>query len=138
MLLAAAKEPALGAIVTDSAFAAMLPLIQRGSGVPPIFVPSLLTTVRMLYGIDYQAARPVDVIAQIAPRPLLLIHGSVDTLVPPSNMSLLARAASAAPHAHVQTWLVAHANHIEAYYVMGEAYVDRVASFFRAGLGPMA
>jgi fucose 4-O-acetylase-like acetyltransferase len=41
-----------------------------------------------------------------------------------------------APHAHVQTWLVPGANHIQSYDVMGNVYVQRVAAFFTHVLGP--
>jgi fermentation-respiration switch protein FrsA (DUF1100 family) len=78
----------------------------------------------------------VDVVASIAPRPLLFIQGTADTLVPPWNMKLLANAASAAPDAHVQSWLVPGANHIQSYDKMGNVYVNRIVAFFTSVLGP--
>ncbi len=51
-------------------------------------------------------------------------------------MPLLADAASAAPDAHVQTWLVPGADHVQAYLLMGNEYVNRVVAFFTAALGP--
>jgi fermentation-respiration switch protein FrsA (DUF1100 family) len=136
MLLAAAHEPAIRTVVSDCAYAAIVPLVERDSSIPSLVIPSVLLASRLLYGIDYNAARPVDVVASIAPRPIFFIQGTRDSVVPPWNMDELAAAASAAPHAHVQTWLVAGAEHVQSYHVMGNEYVRRVVAFFTAALGP--
>lgn len=138
MLLAAAHEPAIQAVVTDSAFAAIVPLLKEESNIPFMFVPSVLTATRVLYGIDYSAVRPVDVVTSIAPRPIFFIQGTADTIVPPDNLRVLATAARIARNAHVQIWLVAGANHIEAFHLMRNIYVERVGAFFTAALGPAA
>src|SRR5215472_13177625 len=78
-------------------------------------IPGTRFTSMILYGFDYASVRPVNVIAKIAPRPIFLIQGAADTDILPSNMAELATAASAARGAHVQTWLVPHAHHIQAY-----------------------
>jgi fermentation-respiration switch protein FrsA (DUF1100 family) len=103
---------------------------------PGLFIPSVMDAMQLLYGINFDAVRPVDVVASIAPRPLLFIQGTADTLVPPWNMNLLANAASAVPGAHVQTWLVPGANHIQSYDTMGKVYVNRIVAFFTSVLGP--
>jgi uncharacterized protein len=136
MLLAAAHEPAIRGVVADSAYAAFVPLLERDSMMPGVLIPSVTYAMRLLYGINFDAVRPVDVVASIAPRPLFFIEGTADTLVPSWNMNLLAAAASAAPDAHVQTWLVRGANHIQSYDVMGIEYVKRVVAFFTSALGP--
>jgi pimeloyl-ACP methyl ester carboxylesterase len=136
MLLAAAQEPAILGVVADCAFAAFVPLMENDTKIPNVFIPGVAQAMRLLYGTNYYAIRPVDVVASIAPRPLFFIHSSLDTVVPPQNMSLLAAAASAAPDAHVQTWLVPGADHVQAYHVMGTAYVKRVEAFFTAALSP--
>ena len=92
--------------------------------------------MRLLYGINFDAVRPVSVVSSIAPRPILFIHGTADTLVPSWNMNLLAAAASAVSDAHVQTWLVPGANHIQSYHKMGIKYINRVVAFFNNSLGP--
>ncbi len=138
MLLAAAHEPAIRGVVADSAFAAFVPLLEKTSVMPDALIPSVAEAMRMLYGINYYAVRPVDVVASIAPRPLFFIQGTADTVVPPWNMKLLAAAASSTPLAHVQSWLVPGAEHIQSYHVMGTAYVNRLVAFFTAALGPAA
>lgn len=136
MLLASAREPAIRSIVTDSAFAALVPLLDSTASYPAIFIPSVLAAMQVLYHANYYAVRPMDIVASIAPRPIFFIQGSKDSMVPAWNMSQLAHAASQAPDAQVQTWLVPGAGHIESFHLMGQVYVDRVVSFFNETLGP--
>src|SRR5579884_1917982 len=135
MLLASAHEPAIRSIVTDSAFAALVPLLDRTPTYPTIFIPSVLAAMQILSHANYYAVRPMDVVASIAPRPIFFIQGSRDSTVPAWNMPLLAHAASQVANAHVQTWLVPGAEHIQSFHLMGQGYVDRVVSFFNETLG---
>lgn len=138
LLMAASQEPAIRAVVADSSFADALPLLEREipkrSGLPPWFTPGILRAAQIMYAINYSAIRPVDVVAKIAPRPILLIQGADDTYVPPSDMAALAEAASKSSGAQVETWLVPGAKHVQAYHVAGKAYVDKVAAFFTTNL----
>ena len=130
LIYAAAQEPAIKAIVIDSAYATMAEYMEHAFGPYFIFIPGIRFTSMMLYGIDYASVRPVDVIAKIAPRSIFLIQGAADTDILPSNMTELASAASTAPGADVQTWLVPNAHHIQAYNLVRNTYVDRMVTFF--------
>jgi pimeloyl-ACP methyl ester carboxylesterase len=140
LILAAAKEPAIRAIVSDSAYADILPILEREipklGHLPPLFTPGGLIAAQMLYGVDYYNIRPENFVASIAPRPILFIQGDKDDFIPPSNMFTLAAAARTAPDADVQTWLVKGANHAQSYNTMGKAYVDRIVTFYTGALGP--
>ncbi len=140
LLMAAAQEPAIRAVVSDCAYADILPIFEREiplqGGAPGLFTPGALVAADALYGVNFYNVRPVDVIARIAPRPILLIHGAVDDYIPPSNMRALYAAAVTAPNARVSTWLVPGAKHAQSFHVMGMAYVDRVVAFLNAALGP--
>lgn len=140
LLLAASQEPAIRAIVSDCAFAAIIPLLERelpkSSHLPPAFTPGALLAAHILYGMDFYAVRPVDIVAKLAPRPILFIHGSADTFISPENMNALAAAARTAPNANVQTWLVPGATHAQSFNLLGQAYVTRVVAFYTAMLGP--
>jgi fermentation-respiration switch protein FrsA (DUF1100 family) len=140
MLLAASQEPAIRAVVSDCAYATILPILQREipktGHIPAAFTPGILEAAQALYGINFYAVRPVAVVAAIAPRPILFIHGSADTYIPPSNMAALAAAARSAPGAQVQTWLVHGAAHAQSFHVAGDTYVGRVVAFYNATLGP--
>ncbi len=123
MLLAAAQEPAIRAIVSDSAFTDIIPILERevpkGSHLPQLFTPGALFAARAIYGVDFYAVRPVDVVASIAPRPIFFIQGTRDAFIPPSNMGDLATAARAA----------------QSFNTAGKEYVDRVVAFYTATLG---
>jgi len=140
LLMATAQEQAIRAVVSDSAYADIIPILERevpkGGHLPPLFTPGTLFAANILYGIDYYAVRPEDVVANIAPRPILFIHGTSDTYVPPSNMDTLAAAARTASNANVQTWLVPGAAHAQSFNTEGTVYVDRVGAFYNAALGP--
>lgn len=140
LLLASAQTSAIQAVVSDSAYADILPILEReipkGGHLPPLFTPGVLISARALYGMDFYQVRPVDIVAKVASRPILFIHGDADTYIPPSNMDILAQAARTAPHAHVQTWLVHGATHAHAFLVLGQAYVTRVVAFYTQILGP--
>ncbi len=138
LLFAAAQEPALQALVVDSAYASMESIIKHAFGVAFPFIPGTRVMAQILYGIDYYTVRPVDVVARIAPRPLLFIEGANDSIVPPSDMTELAIAAEAAPYAHVQTWLVPGAGHIQAYPASGHAYVQCLVAFYTAAWNSQA
>lgn len=142
LLLAAAQEPAIKAIVSDCAYAAILPILEREipklGHLPQGITPGILVGAQALYGINFYAVRPVDVVAQIAPRPILFIHGNNDHFIPFPNMNALATAAGAAPNAHVQTWLVPGADHAQSFHVAGNAYIARIVAFYTAALGANA
>jgi fermentation-respiration switch protein FrsA (DUF1100 family) len=130
LIYAAAQETAIKAIVVDSPYATMAEYMEPAFGKFSVFIPGARYSEMMLYGLDYTSVRPVDVIAKIAPRPIFLIQGAADTVIVPSNMTELAAAASAAPGAHVQTWLVPKAHHIQAYNLARNTYIDRMVTFF--------
>ncbi len=140
LLMAAAQEPAIRAVVSDCAFTDAIPLLEREiplrGHVPGMFTPGALIMADVLYGINFYAVRPADVVASIAPRPILFIHGTSDTFIPPSNMDVLAVAARSVPDAHVQTWFVPGAAHAQSFHTEGAVYVDRVVAFYTAALGP--
>lgn len=116
--MATAQEPAFQAIVADSAYANIFPILVRKfpeqSHLPALLLPGGLVAVRAIYCIDYTHIRSVDFVASIAPRPLFLIHGTSDDFIPPANMDMLAAAARKPPLADVQTWLVPGAQHAQS------------------------
>ncbi len=67
---------------------------------------------------------------RIAPRPLLVIHGSADNYIKPEMGEALYRKAGQPK----EFWLVDGAKHNQAMAVAGEEYKRRVLSFFDAHL----
>lgn len=134
LLYAAAREPAIRAVASDSAYAEMSDTIARElplrSGLPDFFTPGTLLAARALFGVDITANRPVEAVAAIAPRPLLLIQGGADAMNPASSLTQLATAAEAAPDAHVVTWRAPNVPHVQAYHHEPAAYLSLLLSFF--------
>lgn len=134
LLLAARDEARLRALVADSAYPAIAPIVRReipkASGLPAVFTSGALLAARLLYGMNIPAVRVRDVVASIAPRPILFIHGAQDDFNPPANLSILVAAASREPNAQVSSWLVPDAPHAQAFHTDGAAYVSLVEAFF--------
>lgn len=126
---ATADDPAVAALVTDCAPAAVIEEVRRqwaeASGLPDFFLPGTLLVARLRYGVDLAGQPAIAAIPRVAPRPALLIHGLADTNIPPSSAE---RLAAALPGAEV--WLVPGAAHADSYVTAPEAYVARVGDFF--------
>lgn len=139
---AAVREPAIAAIVADSMETEIAPIVAREvtvrkGGLPQPFVPGAFVTYWALYGVNFYAIRPVDLVAHLAPRPLFFIQAQYDNFAPPSYLDMLTRAAEAAPNAQVQSWQVPGVHvHAQEYKVVGAPYIDRVVAFYSAALGP--
>jgi len=69
---------------------------------------------------------PIDFVDRISPRPLLIMHGTDDRVVP---VSMAHRLYSRAKQPK-QLWLIEGIDHYEAYDVMPEQVQDRLATFF--------
>jgi len=130
---AAVEHPAVGAVVADSLFADISPVIQdqwkEVSGVPIIFLDLSLNTFKLINGYDLEASKPIEEIKQIAPRPLMMIHCRQDGHVPVEQFQRLQAAAPTA-----ETWLVDECRHAEIYEFVPQEYSQKVINFFESGL----
>ncbi len=130
---AAAEDQDIGAVVADSGYAEIYPVIEQNwraaSGLPSFFLPSTRIMGRLLLGYDLASAQPVAEIGKVAPRPVLIIHNVRDRLIPVNHARRLAAAYPLA-----ETWEVADGEHAQAYFADPQAYTDRVATFFRRSL----
>jgi uncharacterized protein len=130
---AAANDTDIGALVIDSSYAEIYPVMQKhwsgASGLPNLFLPSTVWAGRALLGYDVSAARPVEEIGRIAPRPVMVVHGEEDSYVPITHAHQLKSAYPAA-----MLWTVPRAEHASAYLSDPQAYVERVADFFASNL----
>jgi pimeloyl-ACP methyl ester carboxylesterase len=135
VLGAAAEEPAIAALALDSGFADINTLIgeqwENASGLPRPFLYSALLMARIMTGVDLTEARPARELAQVAPRPVLLIHCAADDYVPPANLDSLHAADPAA-----QTWVIPGASclHSEGFNADPAAYGARIRDFFAGAL----
>ena len=139
VLLAAAREPRLAAVIADSAWADEQPQLARMSSVPvgPIAVPVLPyepSLVDALIGARLESTSPLAAIARIAPRPVLLIHSADDhnTTTPLAGERALF-AAAGQPKAE---WIAPSGGHVGALFAHQADYERRVLAFFSAALAP--
>ena len=97
-ILAAARLPEIAAVVSDSAFATLRQAITNGfcsfTRLPKRPFVELITWLgEKSLGISVDQVRPLDAIIELSPRPVLLIHGTRDRIIPLSEAYLLYEAA---------------------------------------------
>ena len=88
-ILLGAREPRVAAIAADSPFTGIAEVVAHGAAqlrLPPqLVVPVADRLTSWRYGYRFGAVRPIEAVAAISPRPLLLIHGGADSLIPVSH-----------------------------------------------------
>lgn len=129
----AAVDPRVGAVVSDSSFTSIRDVVAhqiRRHRVPNQVVPLADVVNRWRYGYPFAAVRPIDVVAAISPRPLFLIHGDADDLIPVRQGYELFDAAREPK----DLWIVSGARHCGAYFLDRPEYVRRVSRFFEEAL----
>jgi len=136
-ILAAADDPRIAAVVADSAWTdqdfqlARLGFIDLGGvrlPLPPLGVPA----VNLMVGADVTKARPLDVIARIAPRPLLLIHSADDgNATTPLAGAQRLYAAAGEPK---ELWIAPSGGHVGAINSYPDEYRARVLAFLDKAL----
>ena len=133
-IYATAGDPDIAALVEDSSYAALDPVLQRSwrgaSHLPECFLPGTELIGRWIEHRDVRSVVPADQIARIAPRPVLIVHGAIDGVIPVQDAYDLQ---AADPSAAI--WIVPQAVHAGGYEVKPEAYVLRVSDFFNRALG---
>ena len=135
---AAVEEPLIAAVVVDSGYATLgaiaaggLRLLFHLPAFP--FAPLVIRFGEALTGDKIGAAGPIDLVGQIAPRPLLFIHGAVDRLIPLAN----ARALHAAAGEPKALWIVPDTGHASAFHHARDEYLRRLDHFFSDAFAPM-
>ena len=134
-ILLAARDPRVAAVVADSPFTGIAEVVAHGVAqlhLPAsVVVPLADALTRWRHGYRFGAVRPVEAVAAISPRPLLLIHGSADSLIPVSHVHAFYEAAREPK----ERWIVEGMDHCGAYFADRAAYVARVSEFFDRHLG---
>lgn len=130
-IMAAARLPALRAVVAEGGYGNFVEnALGSGSGrgaiayFEAVFRWSTRLTYRLVTGIDIRKLSPVDVIGDIAPRPVLLIYGS-------REVSLAGgRRQKEAAGNNADLWIVEGAGHGNYLDVAPAEYERRVVTFF--------
>jgi pimeloyl-ACP methyl ester carboxylesterase len=134
VLLEGLDNPGIAAAVLDSPFGDLPELLNTQlsahSGLPPQFNPGILLAAHVVYGVRTDDIVPARVASRWGNRPLLVIHGEADSIVPVSHGRAIARAVG--PSCELLT--LPGVEHVEAYRDHRMRYVDRVDRFFREHL----
>jgi uncharacterized protein len=134
-ILAAAQDPRIKAIVDDCGFSDAPGVIaasfEHFIHLPAFpFAPLTVWIASERANIDVASARPMDVIGRISPRPVLIIHGLADYVVPVDNSQRNFNSA----HQPKELWLVPGAGHGQAHTVAKAEYERKVDVFFENAL----
>ncbi len=135
-ILAAAETPEIRGVVAESAFKSVSSTIDVSFshfiGLPSFpFAPITEFVVEQRLGADVGDVVPAKVIAQISPRPVLIIHDLEDDLITSDSGQVLYKAA-AEPK---QLWLIPGAEHTKGWHVMRGEYERRVVEFWDQAFG---
>lgn len=137
LLLAAPEHEEMRAIVADSSFGDLFSILDRErskAGIPPLFTPGVLAVSKALYGIDALANEPKQAVSDLRQRPILLIHSSVDDLIPTSEAYELQQAGAVNPS--LELWVAPGSAHVSAFADNKEEYLRGVTAFFGRYLSP--
>ncbi len=129
MVRAASQDERIEAIVLDSCFASA-PLLarqhaQRLPVLGPVLADFVMASMSIHAGGSLWRIDGLSAIAAVAPRPILLIHGEDDFVIPPDNMDMLYEAAREPKYKWLGPGL--HSNILTADF---GGYQQRVLEFF--------
>jgi dipeptidyl aminopeptidase/acylaminoacyl peptidase len=125
MIRATAQYPQIEALVADSPFATLEDEMNLRITLPTMR-PLIRFFAERATGVSFDTVRPVDEIGKISPRPVFLIHGMDDTMVPLNSAQRLYDAAGE-PR---QLWQEDDAQHLGMFISHKETYTQKVVGFF--------
>ena len=129
MIRATARHPEIEALVVDSPFATLKDELDLR--VPyPLLQPLIRFFAEQETGLHLDLVRPVDDIGFISPRPVFLIQGMGDTMVPLDSVQQLYDAAGE-PR---ELWTESNVPHLNMFPYYRTRYTERVIKFFNTYL----
>lgn len=130
-IMAAARIPDIQVVVSESAYMDLrvdvVPIVRAlTGGYPPALHPAaVLWFASQETGTDLNTVQPINDLAQIAPRPILFIHGEQDMVVPPADAEAMYAAASEPK----ELYIVPGADHENFFKVEPVEYEQRLLTF---------
>ena len=130
VILAGARNPQVTVVVAQSAYTSIEDNISDSLrqliGLPPFpFAPLVVFFGEREAGVNMGQVRPVDEIASLSPRPVLLVHGAQDEVVPVTNAYDL----YAAAREPKEIYVIANAGHAGLPQAEPEEYERRIVGF---------
>ena len=128
----AARNPEIACVVAEASYYSFRRVVSRWAWVHhrvPYFplIPIILHYIHRYLGVNPERYSPKYNIPRISPRPVFIIHGRYDNLVPAAQAKLLFKKAGEPK----EIWLVPGAKHNKCAEVGGFEYKQRLADFFR-------
>jgi fermentation-respiration switch protein FrsA (DUF1100 family) len=130
LVKAAAERPGIEALVLDSSFAAIGDMVDRQIPIVTLW-PFTIFFLEQGAGVTMNDVRPVDDIRRISPRPVFIIQGGADSVIPSDSAQRL-YAAAGEPRS---MWLAPGVAHADCFRAMSEIYLGRVTGFFESAFG---
>jgi uncharacterized protein len=123
-------HPHVGALVSDSsyldAFTEVQEVLPQEGGVPGWFTPGVFLMTRIVFGLDGDQVRPIEVVRAHPERAFLFIHCDTDGLIQVHH-ALDLRAASVNPASEL--WIAHGCDHAAAMDMYPTEYRTRVIEF---------
>ncbi len=134
-LITGAGNKDIDAIVSDSSYAdlqdIMGPEFSKRTRAPSFFLKPILFMIKIMFGVDFAAIRPIESVDKIAPVPIFFIHGDKDETIPVAHANRLYEASRNPSN---RLWIVPGAGHVRAYAKQPEEYMAKVIDFFDTAL----
>lgn len=132
-LMAAAEDSHVAGVIADSPFADLTQYLSTHLSVwthlPHYpFTPMVLWMMPKITGVSLHGASPIKLANKLGKRPVLLIAGSKDTIIPTQNSVALYRTLRITDP-KVTLWMVPWSQHIQAYKVQPILYVNHLYQF---------
>ena len=127
----------LAAIISDSSYAHLGPLLQRMpplDSLNPLFDRTVLWEVGLMSGRAIGNLDPAQAASLLGGCPLMVINGADDPLVPPADAHQIFAAATGPK----ELWIVPKAGHAAALAVDPDQYARRVKAFLAQDSGAPA
>jgi uncharacterized protein len=134
LLMEAEQNARIRAVVLDSPFGNLPELLDRQltqhSHLPRWFNPGILMAARIAFGVRTDNLIPLRSALRWGERPMLLIHGEADSIVPVAQARQIARAIGP----HCQALILPGVEHVGAYNQGPVRYIAAVDRFFDRNL----
>ncbi|MCY6369247.1 alpha/beta hydrolase [Clostridium ganghwense] len=133
-ILAGTESEDVKTIIADSPFANLRNYLKDNlphwSHLPSFpFTNIILSTIPIMEGVDVDSVRPIDAVANLKNKRLLLIHSKNDKAIPYHNSELIYKAV---PNKKlVDIWITKKAGHIRSYLTNKNEYEKKILSFLK-------
>ena len=121
----------------------MVKEIEKSTGIPTqlakFLAPGLSLVAKAFFALDFELITPVRAVRELAPRPILFIHGGKDDVIPSAHSY---RLNDASDNPTNELWIIPGLGHTEAVRPLGQgcetttvsairdSYLERVTTFF--------